>query len=137
MRALGTHGGGHKPLSAHLRFLKDVLYGLHGFAREDSCFSNQKTCQENMFSHAARSLRPKPQKALPEPSKRDPKTLLWDLWRHVAKASKTGHLKKSLLSPGTSRGICCFRALGPGNGTPIIYRYMYILESSRARLARA
>ena len=77
-----------------------------------------------MFSHAARSLRSKPQKAVTEPSKNDLKTCLWSVWRHPEQASESEHPKKWLLTPGTPWGICCFRALGPGNGTLIIYRYL-------------
>ena len=127
MDARGTHVGGHKPWSAHLRFLKDVLYGLHGFATKDTCSSLKKTHQKSMFSHSAESLCPKPQKLVLEPSKGTPKLRSGTSWRHPEQASKTDHLKKWLLSLLTNRGICCFRALDPRNGTPIIYRW-YILS---------
>ena len=94
MEALGTQVGARKPLSAHLRFLKDVLYVLHSFATEDTGSSLQKTCRENIFSQAAQSICPKPEKEIPEPSKSNLKPPLWSLWRHSDKASKTGPPKK-------------------------------------------
>ena len=124
MNAFGTHVGGHRPSRAPLRFLKDVLYGLHGFAIEDTCSSLQETDRKNTFSHAAQNLCPRTQKEVPEASKRDPKTLLWGLWRHPEKDSETDHRKKSLFALEAPQGICSLRVLGPGNGTPVIYRYI-------------
>ena len=35
----GTHLGGSGPLRAHLRFFKDIPYGLHGFVIDDPCYA--------------------------------------------------------------------------------------------------
>ena len=124
IKAFETHVGGVGPSEAHLRFLKDVLYGLHVFAIQDVCSSLQETLQDNTFSHPSQTPGLRPEKRVPEPSKRDPKTLLWSLRKHSENDPETGHAKKSLFAPGTNRGICCLRALDPGNGTTIIYRYI-------------
>ena len=124
IEAFGTHVGDFGPSEANLRFLKDVLYGLHVFAIQDLCSSLQETRQKTTFSHTSHNPAPRAQKGVPEPSKRDPKTLLWSLWKHPEQASKTWYPKKSLFALGTPRGICCLRALDPGNGTTFIYRYI-------------
>ena len=111
---------------AHHRFLKDVLYGLHVFTIDDPCSSLWETVRRHTFSPIAQTASPRPQKGFPEPFKRDPKTLLWSLRKPLENAPKTEHQKKSLFAPATDRGICWFRALDPGNGTPVIYRYVYI-----------
>ena len=94
MEALGTHVGAHKPLSAHLRLSKDVLYGLHGFATKDTCSSLKTTHQKSMFSHSAESLCPKPQKLVLEPSKGTPKLRSGTSRRRLEKGSETDHRKK-------------------------------------------
>ena len=43
IEAFGTHVGGFGPSEANLRFLKDVLYGLHVFAIQDIFSSLHKT----------------------------------------------------------------------------------------------
>ena len=126
MDPFGTHVGGHRPSRAPLRFLKDVLYGLHGFAIEDPCSSLRETGRGNTFSHTSHNPAPTAQNKVPEPSKRDPKTLIWSLRTPLENGPETGHQEKSLFAPATHRGECCFRALDPGNGTPVIYRYIYI-----------
>ena len=43
IEAFGTHVGDFGPSEANLRFLKDVLYGLHVFAIQDVSSSLHKT----------------------------------------------------------------------------------------------
>ena len=69
MDAFATHVEGHKPSRAHLRFFKDALYGLHGFAIEDPCSSLQETGPKNILSHAAQTLCLEPKKASGNPPK--------------------------------------------------------------------
>ena len=126
IEASGILLGGPRPLKAHRRFLRDVLYGLHGFARGDPCSSLPETSQKNTFSHAAQDLSPILQKTVLEPSKSDSKTLLSDLWIHPESDSETEYLKKLFFALSTPRGICCLRAPDPGNGTTITYRYIHV-----------
>ena len=65
MDALETHVGGHKPLSAHLRFLKDVLYGLHVFAIEARGLSLHEQSERRLFQILHKPLRPRSQKEVP------------------------------------------------------------------------
>ena len=102
------------------------MYGLHVFAIADRCSSLHETLQTKAFSHTSQTPGLRPEKEVPEASKGHPKTLLWNLQKPLENAPKTDHRKNSLFAPATNRGICCLRALDPGNGTPIIYRYIYI-----------
>ena len=126
MDALETHVGGHKPLSAHLRFLEDVLYGLHVFAIEDRCSSHQETLPKTTFSDISQTPGLRAEKDVPEASKGDPKTLSWGLRKSLENGPETGHQKKSLFAPVTPRGECCLRVLDLENGTAFIYIYIYI-----------
>ena len=94
IEAFGTHVGDFGPSEANLRFLKDVLYGLHVFAIEGRCSSLQEALQNTAFSHAAQCPAPGTQNKLPEPSKRDPKTLLESLQKQPENGPETGHEEK-------------------------------------------
>ena len=94
MDLLGTHIEEQGAVSAHLRFLKDVLYGLHVFAIGDLCSSLHETLQKKTFSHTSQTPGLRTEKRLPEASKRDPKTLLGSLWKHPENGPETGHEEK-------------------------------------------
>ena len=104
MDAFGTHVGGYRPSRAPLRFLKDVLYGLHGFAIEDTCSSLQETDRKNTFSHAAQNFCPRTQKEVPVVFKKDPKTLFWAPWRHPRKNLRNRSPKKIIFVSGNPMG---------------------------------
>ena len=110
---------------ALLQFLKDVLYGLHGFAIADPSSYSKKRTRKHFFTCCTNHLS-EGTKSVLEPIKMTPKTVLWRLCKQPDETSKTGHQKKSLFAPGTPRGVCCFRFLDPGNGTLVIYIDMYI-----------
>ena len=104
-----------------------------------ACFCNRsffRCATKNSPRHYVFTCRTKPpaktEKRLQEACESKPKPLLWSLWKHSENVSESCQLKKSLFSPGTDRGICSLPALGPGNGTPVMYRYkfchnMYVL----------
>ena len=94
MDALQTHVGGHKAMSAHLRFLKDVLYDLHVFAIQDLCSSLHETLQKKTFSHTSRTPGLIPEKKFPEPPKRHPKIRLWSLQKPLENTPETEHHEK-------------------------------------------
>ena len=104
--------------------MKDVLYGLHGFAIQDPCSSLRETGRGNTFSHAAQTRCPSTQKEVQNPAKGIPK-LLSEAFGSIQKRSpKPGTTKSDVLSPVAPRGIYCFRAPGPENGTLVIYLYI-------------
>ena len=94
MDALETHVGGHKPFRAHLRFVKDVLYGLHVLAIEDRCSSFQETLPKTTFSDTSQTPGLRAEKEVPEASKTDPKTLFWSLQKSLENGPKNGYKEK-------------------------------------------
>ena len=134
MDALETHVGGHKPLSVHLRFLKDVLYGLHVFATEDRCSSLQETLPKTTFSDTSQTPNLRAEIEVPKASKKNPKTLSWGLRKCLENSPETGLPKKSLFAPVTPRGEYWFRGLDLENGTTNIYIYIDVyMERAKTR----
>ena len=102
---------GTKPSEAHLRFLKDVLYGLHVSAIEDHCSSLQETLQKKTFSHPGQAPALRPGKKDPGNLEKEPQNTSLEPSELLENGPKTGHQKKSLFAPGTPRGECSLRVL--------------------------
>ena len=94
MDSLGTRVGEQKAVSAHLRFLKDVLYDLHVFAIQDLCSSLHETLQKKTFSHTSQTPGLIPEKKIPELSKKPTKTLPWSLQKPLENTPETEHQEK-------------------------------------------
>ena len=125
MDSLGTRVGEQKAVSAHLRFLKDVLYGLHVFAIQDLCSSLHETLQKKTFSHTSQTPGLRSEKRIPEPSKRHPKTLHWRFRRQPEAASKLGAKKSDFLRWNLPRGFGVFEPWTLEKA-PQLYIYIYI-----------
>ena len=111
--------------SAYPWFSQDVLIILHVFDnRQQRILAAKVLHVDNIFINFP-SLCLETQKTTSEGLQMPSQTSCLGLPKHVKWASEIRHRKIPFFAPGPFWEIPSLRAPGPGNGTPVIYRYMY------------